>query len=326
MRLYNISTERSAKTVVAMSIIATIMTIGILILYFCTKIEDASIIGFIKWFLDAFNGARREMAEDQWVIWVLFLGFPVGIYGGLIGSIISRNNAIRRFNNTLNVLYAEFLPNIVHFHFNKPNCDIDCTCKDIDKVEMDIETKIVHTKNGSYTAFNQLILTFTIFQKNLKIHLTPSSPMKQIYQIIDLTRGVKKFSFHFSGYGEIPDLKEKTQTYLESEYKDMISDSATKHYMLLSVIFFGIGLFMILMMQNEIRTEIERSSMGILIFLPLLLFPIASFIIDIILVIDRIRDTQNKDFTQRFNIWHLIAIKITIITIIIHLCFPILLR
>ena len=77
-----------------------------------------------------------------------------------------------KFNKNLNLKYVDLLPDRVNFCFNRPQYNFVCGYDNIENLEMDLETEIVHTKNGSYIELKQIILDFTVLNnKELSITL-----------------------------------------------------------------------------------------------------------------------------------------------------------
>ena len=137
-----------------------------------------------------------------------------------------------------------------------------------------------------------MTLYFTLSDgKNYKISNTTSSPMSLIYKIIDWTRGIEEFDFDFSGYGEIPDYKEKINAYLTSGYKDMIGNKNAAKYKIASLLAFTLGFIMLIALKDVLCQP------GMLFSLfPFFTFIIISFIIDIVLLVDEIRDNQHRGY------------------------------
>ena len=291
MRLNNVSTETSIQLVIIMSIITSVMTIAFIIAYTTTSVSDVSFFGFFQWLFNMFQSLRTEMVDEPTLPWLILL-LVVGSYIGFIGAIISRYTAITRFNSGLNVKYINFLDGRIEFFFTRPEYNIVCAYSDVEKLYMDIQSTLVHTKHGSHIVFQQLNLTFKILNgKEFKLSNTTSSPMKLIYKIIDWTRGVQNFDYGFSGYGEIEDYKEKIDKYLQSGYKDIVGKDGEAKLKWLSIIFFIIGSFFIFSFKDIFTTMVTDPAIGFML-IPFSIFFVLSFIFDIILVVDKIRDNN----------------------------------
>lgn len=245
-----------------------------------------------------------------------FLILPLAAYIVLVFNIIARNSATKAFESSLSVSYIDFSPNLIEFHFNRPEHDFTCPHADISKLVLDIETTTINSKPGRETLVKQLILNFIISDKTFTLYQTTSSPMKLIYNIIDHTRDIKNIEIKFSGEGEIPDIEERANTYLKTGYKDMISDVNTAKWMCASICIFGIAI-LILLFSSSIYPDVMHN-ICILKITGILLLP--SAIADIFLIIDRHRDIKNNKYLANehiFTVWHLITLKIITLIIIV---------
>lgn len=294
MRINNVSTETSAKSVVAMSIITAVITSALVFFYTANSTSQVSIWGFFKWLFEMFQAMRVEMADEPIMPWI-FLFLVISMYIGFFASIISRCKALAKFNNGLNVKYINFLQGRVEFFFTRPEYNFACAYSDIENLHMDLQSTLVHTKNGSYIAFQQMNLTFKVLNgKEFKLSNTTSSPMKLIYKVIDWTRGVQKFDYGFSGCGEIPDYREKIDEYLQCGYKDIVGKEGETKLKWMSIVFFVIGISIIFIMFNSFKIDIIKNPELCFIMIPFCIPLIISFIMDIILVVDKIRDNKYR--------------------------------
>ena len=296
MRINNVSTETSSQLVVTMSIIASVVTIAFVFGYITTSVSEISFFGFFQWLFYTFQALMADCqgTDDAFIPW-LVLGLIAGVYIGFIGAFISRHKAIAKFKGGLNIKYINLLEGRVEFFFTKPQYNFICAYSDIEKLYMDLQSTLVRTKNGSYIAFQQMNLKFTALNgKIFELSNTTSSPMKLIYKVIDWTRGVQSFDYGFSGYGEIPDYKEKIDAYLQSGYKDIVGKEGANKLKWMSIIFFIMGSFFIFVFKDMFNDVIVKDPFAAFIFLPFSIFFIISFIIDIVLVVDNIRDRKYR--------------------------------
>lgn len=294
MRINNVSTETSAKSVVAMSIITAVITSALVFFYTANSTSQVSIWGFFKWLFEMFQAMRVEMADEPIMPWI-FLFLVISMYIGFFASIISRCKALAKFNNGLNVKYINFLQGRVEFFFTRPEYNFACAYSDIENLHMDLQSTLVHTKNGSYIAFQQMNLTFKVLNgKEFKLSNTTSSPMKLIYKIIDWTRGVQNFDYGFSGYGEIPDYKEKINAYLNCGYKDIVGKQGEIKLKWMSIILFIIGAVSVFAIFGSLANDIAKHPEFCFVLLPFFVPLVISFVTDIILVVDKIRDNKYR--------------------------------
>lgn len=323
MRINNVTSDTSAKSVVVMSVIVGFIVGGFIIAYVLGASPDLSFFGFFKWLFLMFQTFREECTDEPIIPWITLI-LPVICIVGLIAAINSRNNALKLFNTGLNIKYVDFLSDRLEFCFTKPEYNFVCAYLDVEKFDMDIKSKIVHTKNGSYVAFEQLNLVFSLLNnKKFELSDTPISPMKAIYRIIDYTRGVQNFNYYFTGAGEVPDYKDKIEKYLQSGYVDLVGDNREKQMMLSSLVFFTVGLCVF----TPFIVDIIKEPIFLIMFFPLGLLLLIPLIIDIILVIDKIRDykyfwgrfdNNKKKFYERINVFHLLFLKAIVCGLIFY--------
>lgn len=196
-----------------------------------------------------------------------------------------------KFNKNLNLKYVDLLPDRVNFCFNRPQYNFVCGYDNIENLEMDLETNIVHTKNGSYIELKQIILDFTILNnKELSIAYSEFNILKKIYAIIDAGRLVKNFSYKFSGVGEIPDLKEKIEDYQKYKFSSILTSNQEVEYKFFSVFTFLCGVFLVYMFYHS-----REAFFAILMLVGAIILGI-SFLLDIILIIDKYRDKKYRGF------------------------------
>ena len=196
-----------------------------------------------------------------------------------------------KFNKNLNLKYVDLLPDRVNFCFNRPQYNFVCGYDNIENLVMDLETKIVRTKNGSYIVLKQIMLDFTVLNnKKLSIAYSEFNKLKKIYAIIDAGRLVKNFSYKFSGVGEIRDLKERIEDYQAYGYSSILTSNLEVEYKFFSVFAFLCGLFLVYMFyyaQEAFSTTLMIAGAIILGI---------SFLLDIILIIDKYRDKKYRGF------------------------------
>ena len=295
LKINNVSTKTSSQTLIILSVFVCLITTGLVYAYITFSVTGVSFLGFFGWLFDLFQAMRAEMSDEPVLPWIILIFFFV-IYISFFASIVGRFKALKHFNSGINVKYIVFSQGKIDFIFTRPENNFSCIYQDIKKLYMDIQSKLVRTKNGSYIAFEQMTLTFTLADgKNYKVSNTTTSPMSLIYKIIDWTRGVGEFDYGFSGYGEIPDYREKIDAYLTSGYKDIIGNQSATKLKWLSILFFIIGIILLTPFIDIIK-DIPQDSAALFMCSPLTLFLIISFIIDVILIIDEFRDNQHRGY------------------------------
>lgn len=293
MKINNVSTKTSAKTISIASLSCVLFTAIILICYFTTTQVEYSISNFINWYVLTFNNAQESMSEDKWIAWIIFIFTPLTIYGWLVLAIWQRHLALKEFNSKLNLKSVEFLQGRINFNFNQPQCNIVCSYNDIEKLKMIIHTIQVRTKNGSYPAVSEIELQFSILNnKTFVIKNTPNNIMNFIYSVINYSRGMQNFSYRFAGYMEIKEIKEKIEDYLHKGFKQILSNSQENCFKFLSIIFFIIAMVFLFLFKDGLEENIKSGMWFILI--PPGFFGIISFVLDFILIADKIKERKHK--------------------------------
>ena len=295
LKINNVSTETSSQSLVISSVFVCLITAGLVCAYVTLSTTGISFLGFFGWLFNLFQTMRAEMADEPVLPWIILI-FLFAIYVGFFASLVLKYNALKRFNSGINIRYIIFSEGRLDFIFTRPEKNFSCIYQDIKKLYIDIQSKLVRTKNGSYIAFEQMTLNFTISDgKNYKVSNTTTSPMSLIYKIIDWTRGVGEFDFGFSGYGEIPDYREKINAYLTSGYKDLIGNNYATKLKWASILFFTIGSIYLFAFIDIIK-DLSQHFVPSMIFMPFTAFLAISFIIDIILIVDEFRDKQHRGY------------------------------
>ena len=155
---------------------------------------------------------------------------------------------------------------------------------------MIIHTVYVHTKSGGYIKVNEIELKFLLFNnKVFSLKNTPLRVMNFIYSVIDYAERMQKFSYSFGGYGYIASIKEKITDYQNKGIKQILSTSQENSFKLMSITFFLMSMFFLYQSREPISLAFDRGLFAIFL-VPVLLFLGVSFIIDVILIIDKIKE------------------------------------
>ncbi len=289
MHINNISKEMSVRTLFALVALSIIMTAGFIIFYLKTTINNPSIMDFFSCYIDTFKILQSESTDEPLIAWGIMVIFPLAIYCLTIVSMVSRYKAIKEYKKTLNLKSVDFLQDRVNFNFNKPQYNFACGYSEINRLELVLNTTLVTNKYGSYPALAQVILNFTVLNnKNFTLKNTPIRPMNLIYGVIDYGKLTQKFSYKFEGAGEVTDIKEKIRDYINSGCKQILGTNSENNFKLLSIIFFGTGLFFLLSFK-----DILNDMFPLIAIVP---FIAISFIFDIILLIDKWNESKFRKF------------------------------
>lgn len=295
MHINNVSQKTSLSMPIMWGIFSIIYTVALLLAYFMNISETASIQSFWNWVKDAYNTVSSTEPDGFWMAWVLFIILPLVVYLGFILSIITRQKALKEFNSKLNLKSIDFLQGRINFNFNRPQYNFVCGYNDINSLELTIITDLVSTKYGYTTALKEIELNFKVLNnKTFSLSNTSSFPMQTIYKIIDYTRSVNNFTYNFRGPGNTEDIKEKIDNYLNKGFKQILSNQGENNFKYLSIVLFIIGTTIAYTAKDVIESAYTNNLF--IVCLPFFVMIIASFIIDIWLIADKLRERKYRGY------------------------------
>lgn len=295
MHINNVSQKTSLSIPIMWGIFSIIYTVALLLAYFMNISEAASIESFCNWVKNAFNTVSSSEPDGFWMAWVLFIILPLVVYLGFILSIITRQKALKEFNSKLNLKSIDFLQGRINFNFNRPQYNFVCGYSDINSLELTIITDLVSTKYGYTTALKEIELNFKVLNnKTFSLSNTSSFPMQTIYKIIDYTRSVNNFTYNFRGPGNTEDIKEKIDNYLNKGFKQILSNQGENNFKYLSIVLFIIGTTIAYTAKDVIESAYTNNLF--IVCLPFFVMIIASFIIDIWLIADKLRERKYRGY------------------------------
>lgn len=295
MHINNVSQKTSLSMPIIWGIFSIIYTGIFLAIYFLNIPESASIQSFCNWVKESYNYVLSSNSDEPWLAWVLFIILPAVIYFVFILSVITRQKALKEFNSKLNLKSIDFLQERINFNFNRPQYNFACGYNDINSLKMTIVTDLVRTKYGYATVLKEIVLNFTVLNnKTFSISNTTMAPMSLIYKIIDYTRGINNFTYNFTGPGEIQDVKEKIDNYINKGFKQILSNQGENNFKYLSILFFTIGIISLFMAKDLIESAYKSNLF--IVCLPFFVLIIISFIIDIWLIADKLRERKYRGY------------------------------
>ncbi len=295
MHINNVSQKTSLSMPIMWGIFSIIYTVALLLAYFMNISETASIQSFWNWVKDAYNTVSSTEPDGFWMAWVLFIILPLVVYLGFILSIITRQKALKEFNSKLNLKSIDFLQGRINFNFNRPQYNFVCGYNDINSLELTIITDLMRTKYGYTTVLKEIVLNFTVLNnKTFSLSNTSSFPMRTIYKIIDYTRNVNNFTYNFRGPGNTDDIKEKIDNYLNKGFKQILSNQGEVNFKYLSIVLFTIGIISSYTAKDLIESAYKDNLF--IVCLPFFVMIIASFIIDIWLIADKLRERKYRGY------------------------------
>ncbi len=295
MHINNVSQKTSLSMPIMWGIFSFIYTVTLLLAYFINTSETTSVESFCNWIKDAFNTILLSSPDGSWMAWFLFIILPLVVYLGFILSVILRQKAIKEFNSQLNLKSIDFLQGRINFNFNRPQYNFVCGYGDVNSLELTVVTDIMSSKYGYTTVLKEIVLNFTVLNnKTFSLSNTSSFPMQTIYKIVDYTRGVKNFTYNFKGRGNTNDIKEKIDNYLSKGFKQILSKESENKLKYLSIAFFIIGIISLFTVKDLIESAYKHNAF--IICLPFFVLIIASFIIDIWLIADKLRERKYRGY------------------------------
>ncbi len=295
MHINNVSQKTSLSMSIMFGIFSTIYTVTLLSAYFMNITGTVSIESFCNWLKEAFNYVLSSTPDGSWMAWVLFVILPAVAYLGFISAVILRQKAVKEFNSKLNLKSVDFLQDRVNFNFNRPQYNFVCGYQDINALEMTIVTDLMQTKYGYTTVLKEIVLKFSVLNnKTFSLSNTSSFLMRTIYKIIDYTRGVNNFTYNFTGPGNTNDVKEKIDNYLSKGFKQILSKDGENNFKYLSIVFFVIGITCLFATKDLIESAYNRNQF--IMCLPFSIMLIASFVIDIWLIADKLRERKYRGY------------------------------
>lgn len=295
MHINNVSQKTSLSMPIMWGIFSIIYTVALLLAYFMNVSEAASIESFCNWVKDAYNTVSSSEPDGFWIAWVLFIILPLVVYLGFILSIITRQKALKEFNSKLNLKSIDFLQGRINFNFNRPQYNFVCGYSDINSLELTVITDLVSTKYGYTTALKEIELNFKVLNnKTFSLSNTSSFPMQTIYKIIDYTRSVNNFTYNFRGPGNTEDIKEKIDNYLNKGFKQILSNQVENNFKYSSIVLFIIGITIAYTAKDVIESAYKNNLF--IVCLPFFVLIIASFIIDIWLIADKLRERKYRGY------------------------------
>ena len=293
MHINNVSAKTSIKFILIFTLFAGLYTAGTILAYIYLSADvQKTISGFFSWALASLSS--QESIADV----LLLISLPVIFYTGLIIAIVQRYLGLKKLASSLNLKSVDLLPDRVKFNFNRPQYNFACGYGDIKNLEMVLHTVVGHNKYGSYIVLNEIELNFTVLKdKKLSLKNTPLKTVNFIYKIIDYSRMVNNFSYKFNGAGVHIELKEKIDDYLQKGVKPVLTNTEETKFKWMSIVFFLMGFCLFIGLKGELNYCIQEGLWFPFIF-PAIFIGI-SFIVDLILIIDKIKEKSFRGYNGR---------------------------
>lgn len=170
-----------------------------------------------SWMFSSFCDADLGMK----FVYLVLLIFPFFWLYLLVNELKVRivDDAIAYNSETL-VKYVDFTDDKIKLSYLKSNCTKEIYYKNIDSIELVIDTCIAYNKYGPYSAVQGLYINIKSGSYSFSIHHAPVD-LNKMYKVIYYSQYMKNFSYRFTGRGEqTKEILQKTiDDYITNGYK-----------------------------------------------------------------------------------------------------------
>ena len=125
------------------------------------------------------------------------------------------------YNSETFVKYVDFTDDKIKLSYLKSNCTKEIYYKNIDSIELVIDTCIAYNKYGPYSAMQGLYINIKSGSYSFSIHHAPVD-LNKMYKVIYYSQYMKNFSYRFTGRGE------QTKETLQKTIDDYITNGYKK--------------------------------------------------------------------------------------------------
>ncbi len=171
-----------------------------------------------SWMFSSFCDADLGMK----FVYLVLLIFPFFWLYLLVNELKVRiaDDAIAYNSETL-VKYVDFTDDKIKLSYLKSNCTKEIYYKNIDSIELVIDTCIAYNKYGPYSAMQGLYINIKSGSYSFSIHHAPVD-LNKMYKVIYYSQYMKNFSYRFTGRGE------QTKETLQKTIDDYITNGYKK--------------------------------------------------------------------------------------------------
>ena len=171
-----------------------------------------------SWMFSSFCDADLGMK----FVYLVLLIFPFFWLYLLVNELKVRiaDDAIAYNSETL-VKYVDFTDDKIKLSYLKSNCTKEIYYKNIDSIELVIDTCIAYNKSGLYSAMQGLYINIKSGSYSFSIHHAPVD-LNKMYKVIYYSQYMKNFSYRFTGRGE------QTKETLQKTIDDYITNGYKK--------------------------------------------------------------------------------------------------
>ncbi len=223
---------------------------------------------------------------DYLILVVCILISCVFIVCTIIKKLTARNEALKLSKGGDNIKCVDLSKNKVSFKFMDSKYDFDCPYEDIEKIDMNLITKIYRFNREWHIGLSEVAIAFHLINgKTCSVVNTPLHPAIWLYRFLGHIKYFQNFSYEFTGYGVEENLKERIDDYRVCGYMSILSTAQEVSLKRLSIYSFIIGMFLAFLFINFF---IDPT--GYINPYYAFIFVYIAFIFDLILFIDKMID------------------------------------
>ena len=245
MRIKNLTSNASNEGIICILTFLIVFTIIDISILFIALNSGMTLGESIAWMFSSFCEADLGMK----FVFLVLLIFPFFWLFLLVNELRVRifDDAIA-YNSETFVKYVDFTDDKIKLSYLKSNCTKEIYYKNIDSIELVIDTCIAYNKYGPYSAIQCLYINIKSGSYTFSIHHSPVD-LNKLYKVIYYSQYMKNFSYRFTGRGEQTKetLQKTIDDYITNGYKKTLR---TNLYSLNPIIIFvsiiTVGLFFIL--------------------------------------------------------------------------------
>ncbi len=254
---------------------------------------------------------------------LLFL-MPMAI---AIGLFIYRNKKLKEYKSEMNILKVVFDNSRAKFCFTREDCNFECHCDQIKKIELILNTSMHKSKNSSYPALDDFTVKFNVLNKDFSIDCAPCYKDKFIYKLIDNIKEAGDFTYRIIG-PEVEKYPEMIDIYREYGIRPVLTNDEEKNFKAVSIMLFIFSLILAFPIFQDTKTQTP-----LFIYSHILLLAGISIFFDLVLIYDKIHErlrlrdtldvissfnnTNDKDYSVESTKFHtpfvILAVKIAIL-------------
>ena len=218
MRIKNLTSNASNQGIICiLALFLVFVAIDIAIL--AIALNSGMTLGeSFGWMFSSFCEADLEMK----FVYLVLLIFPFFWLFLLVNELRVRisDDAIA-YNSETFIKYVDFTDDKIKLSYLKSNGIKEIYYKDIDSIELVIDTCIAYNKYGPYSAIQGLYINIKSGSYSFSIHHAPVD-LNKLYNVIYYSQYMKNFSYRFTGRGE------QTKETLQKTIDDYIANGYKK--------------------------------------------------------------------------------------------------